>query len=260
MTLIASVRTLEGIVIAGDSLATYSTTPTVSGDVDITCPQCQHQHSVQAQLEGDAYAATTLSYAQKIFPFFENYGMGIFHNLHVSSRTVRFAIKEFEKACAANAAPKSVGEAAEMAGQYLYGLLVKDHIDAGLDINQRPDDWFYNGFQLVGYDKGMPFTYLVWIGKTVKIDKFNGFNVSVNGDLEIIIPLFDLYSSNPKSFPLFNGFSLQDAIEYADFLIRTTALHQRFSQTTPSVGGEIDIGLVTPFDGFRWVRQKKLYN
>ncbi len=54
-------------------------------------------------------------------------------------------------------------------------------------------------------------------------------------------------------------FSLQDAIDYAKFLIRTTADYQRFSGRMPTVGGEIDVALITNRHGFRWIAQKSLY-
>lgn len=55
------------------------------------------------------------------------------------------------------------------------------------------------------------------------------------------------------------AFSLQDAIDYAKFLIKTTADYQRFSGSLPVVGGEIDIALVTNRGGFQWIEQKQLY-
>ena len=70
--------------------------------------------------------------------------------------------------------------------------------------------------------------------------------------------VWGLHKTHPESQPPYHVFSLQDAIDYAEFLIRTTIAHQRFSQTIPNVGGDIDIALVTPFDGFQWIRQKPL--
>jgi hypothetical protein len=55
------------------------------------------------------------------------------------------------------------------------------------------------------------------------------------------------------------AFSLQDAIDYAKFLIRTTADYQRFSGKWQTVGGEIDIALITNRNGFQWIAQKQLY-
>lgn len=57
----------------------------------------------------------------------------------------------------------------------------------------------------------------------------------------------------------FSAFSLQDAIDYAKFLVRTTADYQRFSGQMPNVGGDVDIALVTPRGGFKWIAQKELY-
>lgn len=57
----------------------------------------------------------------------------------------------------------------------------------------------------------------------------------------------------------FQAFSLQDAVEYAEFIIDSTAKAQRFSRELPTVGGAIDIALITPFDDFTWIKRKELY-
>ena len=50
---------------------------------------------------------------------------------------------------------------------------------------------------------------------------------------------------------------LQDAIDYAIHLIRTTIDSLRFEPRYPSVGGPIDVLIVTP-DGMEWVQRKEL--
>ncbi len=59
--------------------------------------------------------------------------------------------------------------------------------------------------------------------------------------------------------------TLQDAIDFCTLMTRTTESLQRFSDGTPQspggipgVGGEIDIAVITPEKGFRWLRVKKL--
>src|SRR5262249_24526756 len=137
----------------------------------------------------------------------------------------------------------------------------KQHIQhLGLSFNDFHDNWVYCGFQVVGYDQHEPVTYNVQVGKKLQIDPYSGLDVTVCGQMDVATALFNLYQANPESTPLIEGFSLQDAIDYAEFLIRTTALHQRFSRAIPSVGGDIDIALVTPFDRFRWIKQKELYS
>lgn len=53
--------------------------------------------------------------------------------------------------------------------------------------------------------------------------------------------------------------SLQDAIDFAVFIIRATIEAQRFNQASvQGVGGAIDIAVVTP-DGFKWIQHKQLH-
>ena len=82
--------------------------------------------------------------------------------------------------------------------------------------------------------------------------------VLFSGNQEVVKALVRLYNSKPNSMPQFHLFSLQDAVDYAKFIIRTTSDHQRFSPLNPDVGGDIDVAFITPFNGFRWIQQKHL--
>jgi hypothetical protein len=57
--------------------------------------------------------------------------------------------------------------------------------------------------------------------------------------------------------PLFAAMPLQDAVDYAVHLIRTTIDTMRFEPRFPSVGGPIDVLVVTPA-GLAWVQRKEL--
>jgi hypothetical protein len=57
--------------------------------------------------------------------------------------------------------------------------------------------------------------------------------------------------------PIFTAMPLQDAVDYAVHLIRSTIDTMRFEPRFPSVGGPIDVLVVTP-DGMRWVQRKEL--
>jgi hypothetical protein len=50
---------------------------------------------------------------------------------------------------------------------------------------------------------------------------------------------------------------LQDAVDYAVHLIRSTIDTMRFEPRFPSVGGAIDVLAVAP-EGARWVQRKEL--
>lgn len=52
---------------------------------------------------------------------------------------------------------------------------------------------------------------------------------------------------------------VQDAIDLARFLAETTVSFVRFIPGANTVGGELDIGTVTKFEGFRWIARKHYY-
>ena len=58
--------------------------------------------------------------------------------------------------------------------------------------------------------------------------------------------------------PVIGALSLQDAVDYAEFLIQSTMGVQRFANMIPTVGGEIDIALITNYTHFRWIKAKSL--
>ncbi len=56
----------------------------------------------------------------------------------------------------------------------------------------------------------------------------------------------------------YDWMSLQDAIDFAVFIVRATIEAQRFNQSSVmGVGGDIDVAVVTT-DGFRWVQRKAI--
>jgi hypothetical protein len=59
------------------------------------------------------------------------------------------------------------------------------------------------------------------------------------------------------ALPLFAAMPLQDAVDYSIYLIRTTIETLRFEPRYPSVGGFIDVLVVTP-DEMRFVQRKEL--
>ena len=58
--------------------------------------------------------------------------------------------------------------------------------------------------------------------------------------------------------PIFSAMPLQDAVDYAIHLIRTTIDELRFEPRFPSVGGPIDVLVITPSE-LRFVQRKELH-
>jgi hypothetical protein len=78
------------------------------------------------------------------------------------------------------------------------------------------------------------------------------YGVSRSGDTDIANRLIH------KDFlPRFDAMPLQDAVDYAVHLIRTTIDTLRFEPRHPTVGGPIDVMTVTP-DGCSWIRHKRI--
>lgn len=259
MTLIASLRTADGIVLAGDSLATMNARLQLHSEVPTKCPECGHDYKIKPNIQAQI-PATTMPFAQKVFPFLDDYGLGTFGAGEVASKTMWFAITELQGSLTKGVATKlrneGVAAVAAKIGKHVHDLL-KEQM-GGLKKMKSLGKKNVVGFQVVGYDDGEPKTIEVGIGNGVKTIEHTERGCHVSGMSEVVQALWDLGNANARYKPTLGLFSLQDAVNYADYLIRTTALTQQFSQSIPGVGGDVDIALVTPFNGFQWIRQKAL--
>jgi 20S proteasome alpha/beta subunit len=261
MTLIVSLRTPDGIVLAGDSLATMMGNVQIGADLAVICPECGHNHTSQHTIDLPPAPATSLSYAQKIFPFLDDYAMGTFGAGILMGKTIHFAIRELERVVrdkTEDKRPKSVKEVAEVAGKHIHKLL-RDQLKAeNKDLATMPENVAPLGLHVVGYEDGTAKTLVANIGREVKITEQKGAGVTASGETVVLQAMGAVYTQHEQTKPVYDIFSLQDAIEYAEFAISTTASFQHFSRSMPTVGGDVDIILVTPFDHYRWIKQKSL--
>lgn len=119
------------------------------------------------------------------------------------------------------------------------------------------------GFHVAGYitrdEISEPFVLVAHTTKEPTIRRVNAtqegniqYGITRAGDTTVANRLIDV-----KQLPLFNAMPLQDAVDYAIHLIRTTIDTMRFEPRFPSVGGAIDVLVVTP-DGTQWVQRKEL--
>ena len=53
---------------------------------------------------------------------------------------------------------------------------------------------------------------------------------------------------------------IQDAIDLVEWLVHTTEMYSRFTPEPPTVGGPIEIAVVTKHEGFKWVKRKLFYD
>lgn len=119
------------------------------------------------------------------------------------------------------------------------------------------------GFHVAGYrQEGRASVPYVLVGHTTRDPGVRRVNVNNenrvqygilrSGDILVVNRLID-----QSHLPLFAAMPLQDAVDYAVHLIRTTIETLRFEPRFPSVGGPIDVLVVTP-QGMRWVQRKEL--
>jgi hypothetical protein len=120
------------------------------------------------------------------------------------------------------------------------------------------------GFHVAGYrSQGKARVPVVLVGHTVRETQIRRVNLSDSGDLQYgVVRAGDVLVANrlidKTQLPLFAAMPLQDAIDYAVHLIRTTIDTLRFEPRFPSVGGPIDVLVVRP-DGLEWVQRKGLH-
>lgn len=261
MTLIVSLRTPDGIVIAGDSLASMMNQMNFEANLEIECPQCGHKHPVTVTAPMPSIPATTFSYAQKIFRFLTRYGVGTSGIGMLQGKSIYYICREFEQSMSASenlARINGVEDVAREFATHFHQLLALQVKKEGTTLNDIPPHAVLLTFLIVGYDKGVPKTIEVKLGRdSIITDHTKQGLCTISGQMQVAGAVFSLYKDINQQ-PAFEVFSLQDAIAYAEFLINTTAAHQQFSRQMPNVGGDIDIALITPFNDFQWIRQKPL--
>ena len=120
------------------------------------------------------------------------------------------------------------------------------------------------GFHIAGYRaiEGKASEPYVFVGHTTNEQRLSRANAgedgvvrygtSFAGDATVANRLID-----QTHLPRFDAMPLQDAVDYAVHLIRTTIETLRFEPRYPSVGGQIDVLVVKP-DGMQWVQRKHL--
>ncbi len=235
MSLIVSVRTPDGIVIASDSLL-----------------------SAIANEKGRE-SPITFSNTQKILPFYEKYAVGIVGAGLIANKSVFSVIRLFEqKLKETNTSFDGVTDIAQKIGDHIHNLLKDQLAHENKNVSDLEPGKPILGLLIIGYDDTNPITVEVHVGEEVQCNVRKEYGCTYMGNGKILQLFWRLYKEHPENQPVYPLLSLQDSVDYAEFLIQTTILHQRFSRTTPNVGGDIDVAIITPLNKFQWIRQKPL--
>lgn len=259
MTLCVSLRVPDGVVAAVDSLSTTMATLKIQADVRGECPSCNKEIALHDVGLPDLRQPTSTSEtALKMRPLFGRFAVTHFGSQFVHGKSVYRQLRDFELR---RSQGKDKLDTAEAVTQALLEQLDQEFQAEGHDMSAMPDAVTAFGLQVSGYDDTDELgghTYVVRIGKPSRIDHYTEFGCTVSGDREVVEKLWKREKELSAPQPAWGTLSLQDAIDYADFLLRTTADYQRFAPVIPSVGGPVDIALVTQYGGFQWIRRKEL--
>jgi hypothetical protein len=119
------------------------------------------------------------------------------------------------------------------------------------------------GFHVAGYkQEGKTRMPYVLVGHTTREPEIRRVNADDKGATQYgVVRAGDVLVANRlidvAYLPLFAAMPLQEAIDYAVYLIRSTIETLRFEPRYPTVGGPIDVLVVQP-EGMQWVQRKEL--
>lgn len=269
MSLIVSVLTREGIVMASDSRSTFlSSTSTSSGVVqqtkiphtDSTYKTFLVKDRIGVSTCGDAHIAG-LSIGAHIQRFVDtkynsNWTLSVF-----SDELAKFFL----------ALPGCGDVIFHIAGFETSGsfsiptgkrLVIKGDKSKHIVKDMAYPDFYWDGqtdvlFRLIKSAYFVPGGNSRRVAKiTVASKKPDGTTTVETLDDRIIIPGFAPWK--PDMSILCDYFTLQDGIDFAKFAIQTTIDAMRFQSVAKTVGGPIDILVITP-SKVRWVAHKELH-
>ena len=71
----------------------------------------------------------------------------------------------------------------------------------------------------------------------------------------------ELINSNALEIPMvISSMPIQDAIDLSNFLVDTTIKFSKYAPGPSTVGGPIEIAVITKHEGFKWVKRKHYYD
>jgi hypothetical protein len=239
MSLIVTTYVPEGIIIAGDSRLTIN----------------WHETDPDTKAQNH-YSITSTDSNRKVFQIKEKFGLATFGAADIKGIPIAGYITQF----------------------------IEEKIDEHTQIDQIPDylheffgkdlEYPQTSFYVAGYKLenkvSVPYVYFISIARktTSRVNVQDGhiiFNANWGGELEVMSRLMsnikmkqgeDWAEVKAPEVP-FYFFTLQDAIDFSVYAVRTTIETFRFQQRMRTVGGPIDILAIFP-SGIRWINRKEL--
>lgn len=238
MSLVITVYAREGIVMAADSRLTLTYPRTIAD---------QPPHTV---------SVTSSDSARKLFLTPERIGISTFGVATVNGAPIGGLIESLivEQLKGKTLPPKETGDA----------LLA---YFATIGVSQA-SSFHIAGYRAAGTTFNQEVVFVDLAAKTVKqLNIVGQQGANWGGEIDIFqrlvneVALVGAEGTSPTPIPSFGVpfefFTLQDAIDFANFAMRATIDTMRFQTREKTVGGPVDILVITPDDA-RWIAQKQL--
>lgn len=138
-------------------------------------------------------------------------------------------------------------------------------IDYFNGLEKTPD----TNFIVAGYSKDKTSQLLYQVNvreKTAKLQNTSAQGALWDGEISTLTRLVQdvglrlddgSYAPLPSEDILWNYFTLQDAVDFARYAVETTIQTMRFKNVVKTVGGSVDILLITP-DDTRWLQRREI--
>ena len=232
---------------------------------------------------GDS-AVASFDNATKVLTFGEEHawvGAVTYGLATIGGRTAHSLMPEFEVQLDSGQAEYSVAEYASLLSEFFMGRW---------DESGLPRDRPHGGgmtFMVAGYDASKPYGeawhftipgapdprlrphfHITWGGDTYITSRLiNGLDSRMSRTLQERFGLSDeerdeLEQDLQRQFQLslsIENLALQECVDLAIFIIRTTITAQALAVMERGVGGIIEVATITRMDGFRWVQRKEIH-
>jgi hypothetical protein len=266
MTICISIKVPDGLVLAADSMSSYT----------VMNPATQSWDVVQSY-----------SYANKVIQLGSaSIGALVWGQGSLQGRSMQNLLEQFSKEISGAEEPLNIAATATTLAGFIRTIYEQEFPDA----QKRP----VLGFLIGGYDDSSPFAQewgfefpgtpnpqeilppsakkpvfgVNWFGQTDALIRLMlGFDQRViqglkdkgldSAKIDEFFSVQNLWSSKIPYEVIFDGMPLQDAVDYAAYLVHVVKGRFRFVVGPKVCGGPVDIAVVKP-GKFEWVRRKAL--
>jgi 20S proteasome alpha/beta subunit len=257
MTLCLAVLTEEGTIMAADSLGTMSVLEEnklvkrcdcgYEGIPSMRCPKCGKEQGLVPPLL-KAIPSTQTFHCQKLFKLNTWVGLSLagapkFKGTKIQHWLSRFINWLNIKKYAQDKTEKMIEHFKEFLNEEKVLEGFQDNTEILIaGISEAPNN-------------SPSGTIMTLTPKGIIESKFTEYGILVIGVHEILDKMFG--GGSIQEYPV-REFPLQDAVEFAQFLMHTQIGFDKYTNRIPRVGGDVDIAVIHPVSGFRWVKQKDL--